>query len=162
MNVWSRRGALAFSAALLAACSTPIDRSEAPEAASGLRLGLTTQTATWHLSASAHPLASAAGRTQREVQRHHVIFCRMSARTMATLSAVIEQGGRIVCRYAISNPIHKLIDPGLRCTGRRTRVQLLEVVRDAARTHQQHTLIGQWRQQTAQRICSLRSVACLN
>jgi len=47
---------------LLAACSTPIDRSGTPEAASGFRLGLTTTTAAQHMAASANPLATEAGR----------------------------------------------------------------------------------------------------
>ena len=81
---------------------------------------------------------------------------------MATLSAVIEQRCGIVYRHTTCDPIHKLIDPRLRCTGRRSRIKLLEVVRDAARTHQQHALVSQWRQQTAQRIRRLRSVACLD
>ncbi len=56
-------GALAVIAALLAACTTPrIERAAAPEAASGFRVGLTTQTATRQMAASANPLATEAGR----------------------------------------------------------------------------------------------------
>ncbi len=50
------------AALVLASCSTPADRSGAPEAASGFRAGLTTATAAQHMAASANPLATDAGR----------------------------------------------------------------------------------------------------
>jgi gamma-glutamyltranspeptidase/glutathione hydrolase len=63
MKLSFRHGALAVIAALLAACATPpLERAEAPEAASGFRLWLSTQTATRQMAASANPLATEAGR----------------------------------------------------------------------------------------------------
>ncbi|MGZ9058216.1 MAG: gamma-glutamyltransferase family protein [Burkholderiaceae bacterium] len=51
-----------FATALLAACGATSDRPSQPEASSVLRVGLDTVTASKHMAASAHPLASEAGR----------------------------------------------------------------------------------------------------
>jgi gamma-glutamyltranspeptidase/glutathione hydrolase len=56
------RFALMGAAALAGACASAPDRPDAPEAASGFRAGLTTNTAARHMAASANPLASEAGR----------------------------------------------------------------------------------------------------
>lgn len=50
------------AAALLLACVTPSDRPSQPEASSAFRVGLNSVTANKHMAASAHPLATEAGR----------------------------------------------------------------------------------------------------
>ena len=59
-----RRGALsaALAVAWLAGCATPDDRPSQPEASSTFRVGLSSVVANQHMAASAHPLASEAGR----------------------------------------------------------------------------------------------------
>jgi gamma-glutamyltranspeptidase/glutathione hydrolase len=56
------RAAAVCLALLLAACASAPDRADAPEAASGFRVGLSTASANRHMAAAANPLATEAGR----------------------------------------------------------------------------------------------------